>query len=159
MGRRNVSVTNHPSCNFHMRNGITPVVPLRAAGVNVAMGLDDKTINDDEDAMMELRMMHKVHRLHTFDLATPALRVPIGAERDPHTTYFAGNSNAFLTFGVGYRLSAETQWASQSKPISSSAMRIRSGRGPLQGMDQLPGGTPAARSSASCAASTPRSVT
>jgi hypothetical protein len=35
--------------------------------------LDDKTINDDEDAVMELRMMHKVRRLHTFDLATPAL--------------------------------------------------------------------------------------
>ena len=32
MGRRNVSVTSHPSCNFHMRNGITPVMPLRAAG-------------------------------------------------------------------------------------------------------------------------------
>jgi hypothetical protein len=29
------------------------------------MGLDDKTINDDEDAVMEVRMMHKVHRLHT----------------------------------------------------------------------------------------------
>jgi len=41
MRRRRVSVTSHPSCNFHMRNGITPVVPLRAAGVNVAMGLDD----------------------------------------------------------------------------------------------------------------------
>ena len=54
--RRKVSVTSHPSCNFHMRNGITPVMPLRAAGVNVAMGLDDKTINDDEDAVMELRM-------------------------------------------------------------------------------------------------------
>jgi 5-methylthioadenosine/S-adenosylhomocysteine deaminase len=73
MGRRKVSVTSHPSCNFHMRNGITPVMPLRDAGVNVAMGFDDKTINDDEDAVMELRMMHKVHRLHTFDLATPAL--------------------------------------------------------------------------------------
>ncbi len=73
MGRRGVSVTSHPSCNFHMRNGITPVMPLRAAGVNVAMGLDDKTINDDEDAVMELRMMHKVHRLHTFDLTAPAL--------------------------------------------------------------------------------------
>jgi cytosine/adenosine deaminase-related metal-dependent hydrolase len=56
-----------------MRNGITPVMPLRAAGVNVAMGLDDKTINDDEDAVMELRMMHKVHRVHTFDLAMLAL--------------------------------------------------------------------------------------
>jgi cytosine/adenosine deaminase-related metal-dependent hydrolase len=56
-----------------MRNPITPVMPLRAAGVNVAMGLDDKTINDDEDAVMELRVMHKVHRVHTFDLAMPAL--------------------------------------------------------------------------------------
>ena len=73
MGRKGVSVTSHPSCNFHMRNGITPVMPLRAAGVNVAMGLDDKTINDDEDAVMELRMMHKVHRLHTFDLTAPSL--------------------------------------------------------------------------------------
>src|SRR5712664_4804341 len=68
MGRRGVSVTSHPSCNFHMRNGITPVMPLRAAGVTVAMGLDDKTVNDDEDAVMELRMMHKVHRLATYEL-------------------------------------------------------------------------------------------
>jgi 5-methylthioadenosine/S-adenosylhomocysteine deaminase len=73
MGRRRVSVTSHPSCNFHMRNGITPVMPLRAAGVNVAMGLDDKTINDDEDAVMELRMMHKVHRLDTYELTSPPL--------------------------------------------------------------------------------------
>jgi len=73
MGRRRVSVTSHPSCNFHMRNGITPVMPLRAAGVNVAMGLDDKTINDDEDAVMEVRMMHKLHRLHSFELTTAPL--------------------------------------------------------------------------------------
>jgi len=26
MGRRKVSVTSHPSCNFHMHNGITPVL-------------------------------------------------------------------------------------------------------------------------------------
>jgi 5-methylthioadenosine/S-adenosylhomocysteine deaminase len=73
MGRQQVTVTTHPSCNFHMRNGITPVMPMRAAGVNVAMGLDDKTINDDEDAVMELRMMHKVHRLSTFDLDQPTM--------------------------------------------------------------------------------------
>jgi 5-methylthioadenosine/S-adenosylhomocysteine deaminase len=68
MGRRGASVTNHPSCNFIMRNGITPVMAMRKAGVVVAMGLDDKTINDDEDAVMELRMMHKVHRLSTYEL-------------------------------------------------------------------------------------------
>jgi hypothetical protein len=32
-----------------------------------------QTINDDEDVVTELRMMHKVHCLHIFDLATPAL--------------------------------------------------------------------------------------
>lgn len=68
MGRQGATVTTHPSCNFHMRNGITPVMAMRKAGVNIAMGMDDKTINDDEDAVMELRMMHKVHRLSTFDL-------------------------------------------------------------------------------------------
>ena len=73
MGRRGVSVTNHPSCNFIMRNGITPIMQMRKAGVNVAMGLDDKTINDDEDAVMELRMMHKVHRISTYELTEPPL--------------------------------------------------------------------------------------
>lgn len=73
MGAGGVSVTTHPSCNFVMRNGITPVMALRAAGVNVAMGMDDKTINDDEDAVMEVRMMHKVHRLSTFDLTVPPM--------------------------------------------------------------------------------------
>jgi cytosine/adenosine deaminase-related metal-dependent hydrolase len=46
---------------------------MRAAGVNVAMGMDDKTINDDEDAVMEVRMMHKVHRLATYDLSVPTM--------------------------------------------------------------------------------------
>ena len=73
MGRRGASVTNHPSCNFIMRNGITPVMQMRKAGVNVAMGLDDKTINDDEDAVMELRMMHKVHRISTYELTEAPL--------------------------------------------------------------------------------------
>ncbi len=73
MGRRGASVTNHPSCNFIMRNGITPVMQMRKRGVNVALGMDDKTINDDEDAVMELRMMHKVHRLSTYELTEAPL--------------------------------------------------------------------------------------
>lgn len=73
MGRRGACVTTHPSCNLHMRNGIAPVVQMRAAGVTIAMGMDDKTINDDEDAVMEVRMLHKLHRLHSFDLTAPAL--------------------------------------------------------------------------------------
>jgi 5-methylthioadenosine/S-adenosylhomocysteine deaminase len=100
MGRRRVTVTSHPSCNFHMRNGITPVMPLRAAGVNVAMGLDDKTINDDEDAVMELRMMHKVHRLDTYELTNPPLgayeALEIATVNGAKAAGFAGRTGALL---------------------------------------------------------------
>ncbi|HSD43613.1 MAG TPA: amidohydrolase family protein [Burkholderiales bacterium] len=73
MAARGASITHHPSCNLHMRNGVAPVIQYLRAGVNVAMGLDDKTINDDEDAVMEVRMIHKIHRLASFDLQDPAL--------------------------------------------------------------------------------------
>jgi cytosine/adenosine deaminase-related metal-dependent hydrolase len=73
MAARGASITHHPSCNLHMRNGVAPVVQYLRAGVNVAMGLDDKTINDDEDAVMEVRMIHKIHRLASFQLDEPAL--------------------------------------------------------------------------------------
>ena len=100
MGRRRVTATSHPSCNFHMRNGITPVMLLRAAGVNVAMGLDDKTINDDEDAVMELRMMHKVHRLDTYELTSPPLgayeALEIATVNGAKAAGFAGRTGALL---------------------------------------------------------------
>lgn len=73
MAKRGVSVTHHPSCNFIMRNGLAPVPQLLEAGVRVAMGMDDKTINDDEDAIMETRMVHKMHRCSTYDLREPAM--------------------------------------------------------------------------------------
>jgi len=100
MGRRGASVTNHPSCNFIMRNGITPVVPMRKAGVNVAMGMDDKTINDDEDAVMELRMMHKVHRLATFELTEAPMDAyaafEIATLNGARVCGFAGEAGALL---------------------------------------------------------------
>jgi cytosine/adenosine deaminase-related metal-dependent hydrolase len=100
MGRRRVTVTSHPSCNLHMRNGITPVMPLRAAGVNVALGLDDKTINDDEDAVMEVRMMHKLHRLYSFELTDPPMSawqaLEIATVNGACAAGFSGETGALL---------------------------------------------------------------
>jgi cytosine/adenosine deaminase-related metal-dependent hydrolase len=73
LAARRASITSHPSCNLGMRNGLAPVYELVRRGVTVAMGLDDKTINDDEDAVMELRMLHKLHRVPSYDLTTPPL--------------------------------------------------------------------------------------
>jgi len=74
LAARGASVTHHASCNLHVRNGISPVYELLRAGINVAMGIDDKSINDDEDPFMEMRLIHQLHRVPGFDLErTPAV--------------------------------------------------------------------------------------
>jgi len=73
---------------------------MRAAGVTVAMGMDDKTINDDEDAVMEVRMLHKLHRLHSFDLTAPALdayeAIEMATVNGARACGFAGETGALL---------------------------------------------------------------
>lgn len=74
LSEKNASTTHHPSCNFWMRNGISPVYSLMNQGVNVALGIDNKGISDDEDIIMEMRMAYMIHRVSSFELDhTPAL--------------------------------------------------------------------------------------
>jgi 5-methylthioadenosine/S-adenosylhomocysteine deaminase len=96
-GRR-ATVTSHPSCNLGMRNGLAPIYTMIRRGVNVALGMDDKTINDDEDAVMELRMMHKLHRVPSYDLRTPPL--------DAYDVIAMGTLNGARAVGFGGRVGA-----------------------------------------------------
>ena len=98
LAARRASITSHPSCNLGMRNGLAPVYEMVRRGVNVAMGLDDKTINDDEDAVMELRMLHKLHRVPSYDLRTPAL--------DAYDVIAMGTSNGARAVGFAGRVGA-----------------------------------------------------
>jgi cytosine/adenosine deaminase-related metal-dependent hydrolase len=100
LAARHASITSHPSCNLGMRNGLAPVYEMVRRGVNVALGLDDKTINDDEDAVMELRMLHKLHRVPSYDLTTPPL--------DAREVLAMGTLNGARTLGFAGRLGALT---------------------------------------------------
>ena len=97
LAKKQASVTHHPSCNFAMRNGIAPVYFMHQAGVNVALGIDEKAFNDDEDAVSELRMIYYVNRLSDFDLGnTPAL--------SPYQVLAMGTSNAARCVGLGNKI-------------------------------------------------------
>ena len=97
LAERDASITHHASCNLQVRNGISPVYELLRAGVNVAMGIDDKSINDDEDPFMEMRLIHQLHRVPGFDLEnTPPLS---GAQ-----VLQIATTNAARTIGFGGRL-------------------------------------------------------
>ncbi len=97
MAAKGVSVTHHASCNLAMRNGIAPVYAMLEAGVNVALGLDEKQINDDEDALHELRMIFFLHRMSGYDLSgTPAISA--------RQVLAMGTRSAARTLGLGDRL-------------------------------------------------------
>ncbi len=61
-------VTHHPSCNLRVRNGIAPVFHMLRAGVNVGLGLDGKSINDDDDFIQEMKVCFLLHRLPSLEL-------------------------------------------------------------------------------------------
>lgn len=90
---RRASITHHPSCNLLMRNGITPIYYMHKAGVNIALGLDEKTFNGDDDAISELRMIFCLHRLSGYELdQTPAL--------SPYEILAMGTNNAARVLGL-----------------------------------------------------------
>lgn len=50
------TVVRNPGCNIRMRNGIAPLARYLAAGVPVAIGTDNCSMQDDEDLLSELRL-------------------------------------------------------------------------------------------------------
>ncbi len=66
-------VTHHPSCNLRQRNGIAPVFAMLRAGVKVGLGLDGKSINDDDDFIQEMKVCYRLHRLPSLELNSPHL--------------------------------------------------------------------------------------
>ncbi len=93
------SITHHASCNLAMRNGISPVWFLQRAGVNVALGIDEKGINDDEDAFMELRMIYYLSRLSGFDLEN-------NKALTPNEVMMMGTRNAARSLGLQEKVGA-----------------------------------------------------
>jgi cytosine/adenosine deaminase-related metal-dependent hydrolase len=50
------TVVINPSCNLRLGNGIAPVGEMVAAGVRIAFGTDDMTLDDDDDLLREVRL-------------------------------------------------------------------------------------------------------
>jgi 5-methylthioadenosine/S-adenosylhomocysteine deaminase len=68
------SVVYNPTANMLLASGIAPVIKMRAAGVNVALGTDNPNNNNDMlEAMKFAGLLQKVNSLNP--LATPAADV------------------------------------------------------------------------------------
>jgi 5-methylthioadenosine/S-adenosylhomocysteine deaminase len=68
LAKTGTGVTHHPSCNLRVRNGISPAFHMLRAGVLVGLGLDGKSINDDDDMIQEMKVCYLLHRLPSLEL-------------------------------------------------------------------------------------------
>lgn len=71
MAKTETAVTHHPSCNLRVRNGIAPAWQMLEAGVLIGLGLDGKSINDDDDFIQEMKVCYLLHRLPSLELHSP----------------------------------------------------------------------------------------
>jgi len=55
------SVAHNPSSNLRLRDGIAPIAEMITKGVNVAIGTDNESMNDDEDIFQDMRLALRIH--------------------------------------------------------------------------------------------------
>ena len=73
LAETDTGVTHHASCNLRVRNGISPVFEMLKAGVRVGLGIDSKSINDDDDILQEMKVCFLLHRIPSLELDSPYL--------------------------------------------------------------------------------------
>jgi cytosine/adenosine deaminase-related metal-dependent hydrolase len=69
LSERGVTIAVNTSSNLHLRSGIAPLATMVAAGCRVALGIDGSAIEDDDDALRELRLAHFLHVGNGFQVA------------------------------------------------------------------------------------------
>jgi cytosine/adenosine deaminase-related metal-dependent hydrolase len=61
LAERGVTIAVSNSSNLHLRSGVAPIASMLRAGCRVALGVDGKALDEDDDALRELRLSHLLH--------------------------------------------------------------------------------------------------
>ncbi len=61
LAARDVTIAVNTSSNLTLKSGIAPLAQMLRCGCRVAMGLDALALDDDDDALRELRLTQRVH--------------------------------------------------------------------------------------------------
>jgi len=69
LAERGVTIAVNTSSNLHLRSGVAPMASMVAAGCRVALGIDGSALDDDDDALRELRLGHLLHVGKGFEIA------------------------------------------------------------------------------------------
>jgi cytosine/adenosine deaminase-related metal-dependent hydrolase len=93
VARTGTLICHNPSSNLRLRSGIAPLNAYLAAGVPVALGIDESGINEDRDMLQEMRLALRLHRppgMSDADVPSPTQIFQMASENGARTTPFSG---------------------------------------------------------------------
>ena len=74
LAERGVTISVNTSSNLHLHSGLAPVIKMKERRCSVALGIDGKALDDDDDALRELRLSYLLHAGTGFDLVATRQR-------------------------------------------------------------------------------------
>ncbi len=117
-------ICHNCSSNFRLRSGVAPLNRFAAAGVSVAIGLDEAGINDDRDMLQEMRLVLRAHRVPGMDddVPTAGQVFEMATASGARTTAF-GSRLGTLTVGAAADL-VLLDWEQISYPYLDEAVPL-----------------------------------
>src|SRR5579884_909627 len=67
MAEAGATIVTNPSSNLHLASGVAPIGEAIKAGLRVACGVDGSALDEDDDALREMRLGHFLHGGWGFD--------------------------------------------------------------------------------------------
>jgi cytosine/adenosine deaminase-related metal-dependent hydrolase len=61
LAERGVTISVNTASNLHLRSGIAPAVRMMQSGCRIALGIDGRALDDDDDALRDLRLAQLLH--------------------------------------------------------------------------------------------------
>ncbi len=68
LAERGVTISVNTSSNLGIRSGIAPLAQMKKSGCRVALGIDGLALDEDDDALREMRLAHLLHCGRGFDV-------------------------------------------------------------------------------------------
>lgn len=117
-------ICHNCSSNLRLKSGVAPVNRFLAAGIPVALGIDEAGINDDRDMLAEMRLVLRLHREPGIEAPhpTPAQVLRMATEHGAATTPF-GDTIGRLSPGCRADI-VLFDWAEVTAPYQNPAIPL-----------------------------------
>ncbi len=100
LAARGVTIAVNHSSNLHLRSGVAPVGQMVKAGIPVALGIDAIALDEDDDALREMRVASLLQAGHGFDVKVTRQQILQIALGNGHLSVMNKTRNAALSPGA-----------------------------------------------------------